>query len=554
MNRGFSSNIQSMGDADEPDLIYYNASIVNNETNDTSENNQAIKDPPIRFNETRDKAIINDASKYKFSIIRFAVNGGGLDLPLFIPQIQVGTGQTNPNLTVYGLGLTYSGLDVDAVINGSAPTGITPGLLYVNYIPETQNKTLAPLPRSPANANFVGDWDSATTYVAGNIVLYLDVYYQAQAVYDLTVVPNVLQTNLNKVPDTAIYQGQAFWLPVSAELGNPQDISSRYYWISTYTYWLQLVQNTLELANATLYDNYVIAGGALFATYTAWKLVYPTPVISYNPDDGLFSIDFPPTYLSLADQTAQGYVNPVAGSKAVISLYMNANMYGLFANFKATYFNSPDPLVPYPGSLINPVNRWAYPTIGTNATQFPDGFSYLISVSVDGNGTNLNTKKTITNAGIVTGKGYIRMTQDYISTTALWSPIDALVFTTALLPVKNEEQAPPNALGSYNVGNSAGTSKSAFQPIISDVALDLSQNPAGYRKQIYYEPLAEFRMSDFQNSKAEIRNIDINVFWRSRLDNQLYPVSLFNLASVSIKLMFRKNTDTSHRFGGLGGY
>jgi hypothetical protein len=146
------------------------------------------------------------------------------------------------------------------------------------------------------------------------------------------------------------------------------------------------------------------------------------------------------------------------------------------------------------------------------------------------------------------------MTQDYLSTTALWSPIDAIVFTTALLPVKNEEQAPPNALGTFNVGNSAGTSKSAFQPIITDVALDLSQNPAGYRKQIYYEPLAEFRMSDFQNSKAEIRNIDINVFWRSRLDNQLYPVSLFNLASVSIKLMFRKNTDTSHRFGGLGGY
>jgi hypothetical protein len=59
---------------------------------------------------------------------------------------------------------------------------------------------------------------------------------------------------------------------------------------------------------------------------------------------------------------------------------------------------------------------------------------------------------------------------------------------------------------------------------------------------IYYAPSAEYRMADFQNSKQDIRNIDIQVFWKNRLDNQLYPVSMFNLSSVSFKLMFRKKT------------
>jgi hypothetical protein len=29
------------------------------------------------------------------------------------------------------------------------------------------------------------------------------------------------------------------------------------------------------------------------------------------------------------------------------------------------------------------------------------------------------------------------------------------------------------------------------------------------------------------------------VFWKCRLDNTLYPVTMFNLSSVSIKMLFR---------------
>jgi hypothetical protein len=34
--------------------------------------------------------------------------------------------------------------------------------------------------------------------------------------------------------------------------------------------------------------------------------------------------------------------------------------------------------------------------------------------------------------------------------------------------------------------------------------------------------------------------VDVAVWWKNRLDGQLYPLQMFNLSSVSMKLMFRK--------------
>jgi hypothetical protein len=109
--------------------------------------------------------------------------------------------------------------------------------------------------------------------------------------------------------------------------------------------------------------------------------------------------------------------------------------------------------------------------------------------------------------------------------------------------VKTEATGQPNVLGTGNLGDTRATSQSAFQPIITDIALDTSAGGADdYRQFIYYAPNAEYRMADFAASKQELRNIDIQVFWKNRLNNQLYPVTMFNLSSVSLKMMFRKKT------------
>jgi hypothetical protein len=93
------------------------------------------------------------------------VNGGNKDLPLFIPAIQSGTGQTDVNLTEYAVAITYSGTDYGGVVGPG-------GLQYIEYVPETRNTTLAPLPRSLASPLYVGVYDPAVTYNIGDIVYY----------------------------------------------------------------------------------------------------------------------------------------------------------------------------------------------------------------------------------------------------------------------------------------------------------------------------------------------------------------------------------------------
>jgi hypothetical protein len=533
MNRFFSqqSSIDYVGDSRDPDIIYYNASIVNNATDDIGGSSGVTQDPPIKFNETRDTAIIRDCSQYQFSIIRFVVNGGNLDLPLFIPAIQSGTGQTNINLTEYGCAITFS--------DSTGTNNITSGALtYINWIPEYKNPALAPLPRTTANPDFVGTWQTILLYQPKQIVYYSpnDTYYQARNPPLFGVVPNIgLIPPLNPL----------YWQPTSAELGQSQDISTRYYWCSTYTYFLDLFQTALETANIRCWTAWKDKNGpvAPYATYNDWITYHATPVVSYNPNDSLFSISYPPSYLPATEQTAYGYApTNSAPNTPVLGLYFNTNLYGLFANFKATYYNTIDPfyrIAPTGVGILFP-SRWYYPNPTASAeTPFPEGYAYEMIVDVVSNGKNITRIGSLASPP-VEGDARVLMTQDYLSTSTLWSPIDSLVFTTALLPIQNEATAPPNALGSKNIGNSAATSKSAFLPIITDVALPLSSDPAGYRKQLYYAPVAEYRMADFTGSKQDIRNIDVAVFWRNRLDNNLYPVSMFNLSSVSIKLMFRK--------------
>jgi hypothetical protein len=135
---------------------------------------------------------------------------------------------------------------------------------------------------------------------------------------------------------------------------------------------------------------------------------------------------------------------------------------------------------------------------------------------------------------------YWKAVQDYPSTGSLWSPVSAVVFTSALLPLKKEFSATPISLGQTNT---IGTTNSpaAFDPVISDFVLDENNAKAqGWRDFVLYEPTAEFRMVSMNASHEEIRNIDIQVFWRYRLTGELIPLSMFNCSDVSIKMMFRK--------------
>lgn len=734
-----SSRIQYVGGTpDKPDNVYYNADIINNTTTD-SVNGIVTQDPLVRFNETRQASILNNAEEYHFSIVRFTMDGADKDLPLFIPQIVQGTGQININTTVYtmavslqtlvnipvnypqydptasyplgakvyNLGLNYNALGIVAPATPppniefwevyyegeyvSTPLTVAPPQRAIQFVPENQNPTIAPLPKTMAAPGYRGVYNPATSYALGDIVataidiqtgagaapffivqppafvtttpyvnLGVVVSYAGQMYSLIQAYPNNYpfqngQTQQYIFPSDTNYWSQTSivgeappsainWQPYTATGGSPQDLSTRYYWVNTYTHWV-------NLWNKTMYDplspeiNQPYTGvftscmGDLYTLYgQAWSAVpnvlagsfsqlYPTladfvafvapPQLSYNPTTKLFTIlgdvdgfgntpgaqEYNPVpqwnaavtyqwvenpitspyagqtnFLQTASVTyngatwslnAPGVVGAVPGVSPIWApgfagpvtngnyrLFWNTNMAGLFANFPMTYWNTRDPLyspfllrsgaaaafgayppVPQPyqttPAIITP------PTAG-NLTPYGYAYEVLFPNDLYQNILALNSAAT-PYVDPPYNKIYWVTTQNYQSTGSLWSPISSLVFTSQLLPIKAEYTGAPVILGSGNLGYTSQTTDNAFTRIITDIAIDTSTSGAeAYRTFTYYSPVAEYRLSDFVTSKnTQIQNIDVQVFWKCRLDNQLYPVQLYNLGNVSIKMLFR---------------
>jgi len=414
------------------------------------------------------------------------MNGPNMDLPLFIPNIQ--TGQDNVNLTTYAVSLSFQQtFRVNEL--GFYTCNIAPLPTIIIFEPECLNPILAPSPRSP-----------------------------------------------------------------SVE----QDISTRYYWITTYQHWINLVNKALAKAHRSVYDNFVLWWNDIallpigYETYDNFTSTIQIPQIIYNEATTTFTI--------LADSDAFGkrlntFVPNYDGgawTPPQMRMFFGTNLYGLFSNFPTLFWNSiVIPATTYDG-VVYPAFPNGAPAVWSPNT-FPIGYvpeGYVNEIMFPNKFyQNVADYRIPPYSGvpplgyvpISAQKAYWRNEQDFPSTDSLWSPISSIVFTTTLLPLKTENASQPNVLGTGNLGDSRPTSKSAFEPIITDIALDTAQRGAcDYRKFIYYSPVAEYRMSSFTASPQEIRNINIAVFWKNRLDSKLYPINMYNLSTVSLKMLFRK--------------
>lgn len=423
-----SSSVEIEGDdRREPDTLYYNINIINNNANNPS----IAGDPPIRFNEVRSVPLLDDVSKYNFSIVRFNLNGGGLNLPLFIPQID--TTQSDINKTVYKLGF--------------------------NLVKK-----------------FTGTGGATFTFNG----------YQSETIQWVTQITAYISNPPLALP-----------LPNPPNSGKGQDLRNYYYYCYTYDHWCDLMNTTFKNAYTALQASfntfYTANGGTSGNTF-----ISQPPFIKYDPLTELFSI-----YYDVLGNFVTG--STPTGNYEQFTLYFNQNLEGLFGS--------------------------AFPNndIGDTATGEP--FELLVR-------NNLGTNYYTPPAGSGSSGSFYVITQEYKTTSCLWSPVDAIVFSSGLMPVIPEAVGDPIYLGNSN--NSGQLSNSSnFQPIITDISLDLN-NASDYRQFISYLPTAEYRMSAMSSSKTSLNNIDINVFWRCRLNNELYPLTLYNLSSVSIKILFRK--------------
>jgi hypothetical protein len=457
MSYAYKSSV--VGDP-ESDIIYYNAEIINNITAATGTGIGV--DPPIRFQETRDFPIIQDASKYNFSIVRFQMVGPNKDLPLFIPAIELnipgGALQTDPNRTVYSLAIAYQRTWVTTNQPGGITFTVTPLDTPVIYRSETQNRFLAPTPLVPA---------------------------------------------------TGLTQ---------------QDLSTRYYWVYTYRHWCDLVNETM----LTAMENLRLAFAAQWAAAaTGNAFPYPTlalfladhdvPFIKYDDDTGKFVIYGDTRAFNVRDvidgsqdalgnftgvgQPIPAFVAPVGpapqpSSAPYLRLFFDANMFGLFSNFKNAYYQTPTmrfPLTPGVPTTLPPGTDYTNEILFTN-----ENYTNILNNNPLLQGSTTVPPPAYNPLFLIPAEKqnlYWTITQDYPSTDSLWSPIESIVFISTLLPIRTEFVGEPTRFGTGNLGYSSATAPSAFLPIITDLVVDLSGGSEAYRTVTTYTPTAEYRMA-----------------------------------------------------------
>lgn len=387
------------------------------------------------------------------------------------------------------------------------------------------------VPFSPQTINTYA-WNNAITYSAGQF---------ATTDGGATVYVSTQNNNTNNTPDDS----GTWWGLVS----------------QSPPFWLQGVQyDTYSsiIYNGVLYTNFGIINPNLPPSNPAsdWVVASWSGSVGYATDQvvsyegnwwtAIRAIDAgqpsPPANGTYWDTNLNWRYTPQIGglpalqtSKPQERLFFNTNMYGLFSNFCDKYWNSSsitDWSIPNPDTIDGgySVPNYVYEIIFNN-----DFYQNLVDFRLAPYSGNPPLGFVPTSKQAV----YYALQQDWKSTTSLWSPISSIVFTTTLLPVRIEQVAAPLQVGASS-NQAIGTSQSAFQPIITDIAIDTSINGAeDYRKFIYYAPSAEYRMADMTSSHQEIRNIDIQVFWKSKIDNNLYPIFMYNNSSVSLKMMFR---------------
>jgi hypothetical protein len=513
MSYSYKSIIDGGADSEN---IYYNATIINNQQRD----NENVTYPIVSFNESRDAPIIRDASLYNFSIVRFSMNGPNKTLPLFIPLIQTNgflyPNQSDPNRTIYYVSVPYQRTwNVTNTLGAAQQITFTvaPESVPVIYRPEITNIQIAPVPTAPA-------------------------------------------------------------------LGfTKQDLSTLYYYVYTYKHFVTLVNEALRSAMELTYSNFALQWAANvnidqavspfpYANFNAFLLDHDLPYMVYEEETLLFSIYGDTRAFNVAGQlngttdTVTGYptgtnapfptvvyppyVAPDVGLPATdpyLRVFFNSNLQGLFSNFKNTFFNAVS------GSkLLFPLSGTTQVTIPTEVVTFTGtAYTYEILFQNQNYENILNHNPTFNLPTSIfpalparNQTTYWFSQQDYNSTNSLWSPCSAIVFTSILLPIKKEFVGKPLLLGDKNIGGSSN-SGSAFEPIITDFVIDQQiENAEGWRDFTLYEPTAEYRMASLTASHDEIRNIDIQVFWKYRLTGELIPLRMFNCSDVNIKMLFRK--------------
>jgi hypothetical protein len=296
--------------------------------------------------------------------------------------------------------------------------------------------------------------------------------------YSFTLTYNYLGTD---------YEFRQYVIFVPQDLTQPTPISVngnfqtppyiKYYYINTFQKFLQMVNKALSDGFDGLNALIVNAGGTL-----------PTA------NKPFFEID-PYNFNLVLNADIAGFDDALAQP---IKIYMNNSMFTLFSNFQTLNY-------------------------GSNVS---NGKNYLLNI-YSTNGTNSFIFPTYT---------ALQMYGEGQSTVALWNPVQAIVFTTGIIPVIPTASPNPIPFGSDTSLNNFGNNAN-IENILTDFIVPFD-NTNTYKPQIHFQTTGPFRFQDLFGVSA-LQAIQLQVKWRDRYGN-LYPFEIKQGGAGSIKLYFQR--------------
>ena len=309
-----------------------------------------------------------------------------------------------------------------------------------------------------------------------------------------------------------------------------QDLTTEYYYVNEFSLVLQYANNALKSAFDNFNAQLVAAGKDALGTRAATPANISQnycPQMFYDPNGELFSLSFPLCPPALAgtappyayDTYDQNLANTAGFTGRVIKLYMNTPLSNLLNSFPTVFQgNQQFQLTTGTEDMLVVYNNQNQNTSGGSRPTYP-----LTPV-----------------ASSVSAIPQIILPQEH-STTVLFSPISALVFSTSLLPVQNTLLSKPAIFNFYDGVTSSNLRSSGNNNVTAPVLTDFElQGATGTSSQtrITYTPTAEYRMLDLRGT-TPVNAVEVSVFWKDKYSG----LHRFNLAAgcaASIKILFRR--------------
>jgi hypothetical protein len=306
----------------------------------------------------------------------------------------------------------------------------------------------------------------------------------SQTIYSITLKDNTTGDE---------YQRYIDWLPQISNVdvppppppvpSNPLQQESEWYFCYNFEWFTDLVNKAIASAIADL----VAPPPSTMIAFLGWNTT--TNSASLYLDEANFSTITAPATTPL------------------YTLYFNQALFTLFSSFPATYYGS----------------------VGVT-----NGKNYSITPSLNLYGLNTLYLPIVTPPPPATQTLCIQINQEW-DTTALWTPVSSIVFTSATFPIVPNRLSPAQVFFNGILTNlSEGGNNANFAQVITDIASD----ELCYKPTLIYSPDAQFRLIDMFGN-TPLTNINIQVFWKTKLGT-FVPFRLATGNSCSMKLLFTK--------------